>query len=55
MYMKQIFLKFCLYISCMFYDFKTHPLLRYVSYKDDESYQEKNQGTTVVLPVVESE
>lgn len=25
----------------MFYDFKTHHLLRYVSHKDDESYQDK--------------
>lgn len=44
MYMKQIFLKFCLYIFCMFYDFKMHPLLRYVSHKDDESYQETHKA-----------
>lgn len=42
--MKPIFLKFCLYIFCMFYDIKTHHLLRYVSHKDDESYQEKTKA-----------
>lgn len=44
MYMKPIFLKFCLYIFCMFYDIKMHHLLRYISHKDDESYQEKTKA-----------